>query len=230
MGQRNLSFAPDEWYHIYTRGVDKRQIYMDEYDAERYLMLLYAANSTTSIQISNIGGIKGPSLRSILQKERGERLVDIGAYCLMRNHLHLVLREREYGGISTFMQKLGTGYTMYFNRKYSRTGALFSGRFKAKHVASDQYFRRLINYVHANPAELFESEWKRGKVKSEPLLRKKLLAYRFSSLPDYENASRIESAIIDMPAVLSSMQGRPSLATLLNDARIFYRQEDTLET
>lgn len=202
---------------------------MDEHDAERFLMLLYASNSTTPIQISNIGSRQGPALATVLQKKRGDRLVDIGAYCLMSNHPHLVLRERMYGGISSFMQKLGTGYTMYFNKKHHRTGALFAGRFKARHVASDQYFRRLINYVHANPAELFEPNWKKGKIKNEQQLRRKLLAYRFSSLSDYENVKRPESAIIDMQAVHSSMPGRPSLSSLFEDARVFYRQEDTLE-
>ncbi len=226
---RNLVFAPDEWYHIYTRGVDKRPIFMDEHDAERFIMLLYTANSSSRIEISELGGRRAPMLTSILGRKREEQLVDIGAYCLMSNHPHLALRERAYGGISSFMQKLGTGYTMYFNKRHKRTGALFAGRFKAKHVASDQYFRRLINYIHANPAELFEPDWKKGKIKNESSLRNKLLSYRFSSLLDYERVKRPESAVLNMQAVLSSMHGRPTLNTLFEDARIFYRQEDTLE-
>ncbi len=230
MGMRTISFAPDEWYHIYTRGVEKRPIFLNDRDAERFLMLLYAANSTTSIQVSNLGGRAGPTLKDVLLQKRGDQLVDIGAYCLMKNHPHLLLRERSYSGISTFMQKVGTGYTMYFNRKYERTGALFSSRFKARHVASDQYLRRLINYIHANPAELFERDWKRGKVKNEKLLRQKLLLYRFSSLPDYQKGKRPERVIIDINAILSYLQERPSLTSLLDDARVFYRQEETQDT
>ena len=229
MGTRNITFAPDEWYHIYTRGVDKRPIFLEDRDAERFLMLLYAANSTKSIQISNLGGSKGPTLAVVLQQKRAHALVDIGAYCLMRNHPHLVLREKMYGGISAFMQKIGTGYTMYFNKKYERTGALFSSRFKARHVVSDQYFLRLINYIHANPAELFERRWKEGKIKNEKLLRKKLLSYRFSSLPDYQKIKRPEAAVINIDAVITSIEDRPSLSSLLEDARIFNRQEETLE-
>lgn len=224
-----MIFAPDEWYHIYTRGVDKRPIFLADRDAERFLMLLYAANSAIPIQISNLGGHKGPTLEVVLQQKRGTQLVDIGAYCLMKNHPHLVLREKVYGGISAFMQKLGTGYTMYFNKKYQRTGALFSSRFKARHVMSDQYFRRLINYIHANPAELFERDWKKGRVKNERQLKHKLLSYRFSSLPDYEKMGRPEAAIINITAVSASIQEYPSLASLLEDARVFNRQEETLE-
>lgn len=229
MGMRAIIFAPDEWYHIYTRGVDKRPIFLEDRDAERFLMLLYAANSAIPIQISNLGGHKGPTLEVVLQQKRGIQLVDIGAYCLMKNHPHLVLREKAYGGISAFMQKLGTGYTMYFNKKYQRTGALFSSRFKARHVTSDQYFRRLVNYIHANPAELFESDWKKGRVKNKRLLKHKLLSYRFSSLPDYEKIRRPEAAIINMTAVSTSIREYPSLASLFEDARVFNRQEETLE-
>ena len=229
MSIRAVTFAPDEWFHCYTRGVDKRPIYMDERDAERYQMLLYACNGTAPVHLSTMQNHQGRALMTIIEKRRGAPLVDIGAYCLMKNHPHLVLKERSYGGISAFMQKLGTAFTMYFNKKYNRTGTLFASRFKAKHVSSDPYFRRLINYVHANPAELFEPNWKKGLVRDENRLKNELLAYRFSSLPDYEGPERPEAAILTMNAVLDVLDSRPSFRTLLEDARLFYRQEDTLE-
>jgi len=229
MSVRTVIFAPDEWFHCYTRGVDKRPIYMDDRDAERYQLLLFACNGESPVHLSTMQNHQGPALMSMIEKRRGSPLVDIGAYCLMKNHPHLVLKERSYGGISTFMQKLGTAFTMYFNKKYDRTGTLFASRFKAKHVPSDPYFRRLINYVHANPAELFEPKWKKGIVRNEQRLKKELLAYRFSSLPDYEGVERPETAIINMNAVMEILDDHPSFKTLLEDAKIFYRQEDTLE-
>ncbi|MDP3645769.1 MAG: transposase [bacterium] len=219
---RHVTFAPDEWFHCYTRGVDKRPIYMEERDAERYQMLLFSCNGDSPVHLSNIHPQhQGRALMTIVAERRGTPLVDIGTYCLMKNHLHLVLRERSYGGISTFMQKLGTAFTMYFNKKYDRTGTLFASRFKAKHVSSDPYFRRLINYVHANPAELFEPKWKEGIVRDEKRLKHELLEYRFSSLPDYEGIERPERAIIAMNAVHEILDARPSFKTLLEDARIF---------
>jgi putative transposase len=220
---RNIILAPDEWYHCYNRGVDKRKIFMEHNDYRRFQMVLYAANSVRPIHISSVeqNSIQGPTLNSVLEQERDERLVDIGAYALMPNHYHLLLRERIPGGVTSFMRKLGTGYTMFFNIKYERTGALFSGKFKAKHVATDAYIGRVVNYIHANPAELYESRWKEGVVKNESRLQKLLLAYPFSSLIDYVHPSRPESALIELESVLDVLEERPSFKTLLTDALIY---------
>lgn len=200
---------------------------MDERDAERFQMLLYTCNSAKPIHISNFShpARQGPALPQVLRLERGAPLLDIGGYCLMPNHMHVLLREHQYGGVSTFMQKVGTAYTMYFNKKYERAGALFSGRFKAVHVASDAHFRRVANYIHANPAVLYESGWKKGVVRNQEKLKQKLLAYPFSSLPDYEGAARPHSAIVNMRAVIELLDTAPSFTTLLHDAETFYRQE-----
>lgn len=232
MGMRAVQFAPDEWYHCFTRGVDKRQIYMNERDADRFAMLLYTCNATKPIHISNLTSLprQGPALPYVLNLERGTPLVDIGAYCLMPNHPHLLIRERDYGGVTTFMQKLLTAYTMYFNKKYERTGALFSGRFKAVHVESDPHFRRVVNYVHANPAELYEPKWKQGLVRNEERLKRNMLSFPHSSLPDYEGIERPHNRIVNIAAVMEHLYKKPSFKTLLEDARVFYHQErDTLK-
>src|SRR3989344_6175038 len=215
MSVRHIAFAPGEYFHCCTRGVDKRQIFMDERDCERFQMLLYTCNSTRPIHISNLHhpARQGPALGHVLAWKRGERLVDIGAYCLMPSHPHLLLRERDYGGISSFMQKVGTGYTMYFNKKYSRTGALFSGRFKAMHVATDQYLQRVVNYIHANAAELYEPQWKKGVVANKHKLKQQLSSYEFSSLPDYDGNKRAANVIINKTAMLDVLERRPSFET-----------------
>ena len=165
---------------------------------------------------------------AVLAHNRKKQLVDIASYCLMPNHQHLLLREKDYGGISTFMQKLGTGYTMYFNKRYARTGALFSGPFKAVHVERDSHFRRCVNYIHANPAELSEPGWKKGLVRNVAQLRKRLLDYPFSSLLDYEGVERPENAIVDIRAAIEILDTIPSFKTLLDDACTFYRLEKDL--
>ncbi len=231
MSIRAVSFAPGEWFHCFTRGVDKRKIFMEESDCERFQMLLYTCNSASSIHISNLSHVarQGPALSHVLRHPRGKPLVDIGAYCLMANHPHLLLREKDYGGISAFMQKLGTGYTMYFNKKYGRIGALFSGRFKAVHVASDAHFRRVVNYIHANPAEIYEPGWKKGIVRNIAKLEKDVQAYPYSSLPDYERVTRPHTTILNIAAVTELVDANPSFKTLLKDARDFYGYEkDTL--
>jgi len=197
---------------------------MDERDYERFQMLLYTCNSIKPFHISNLSQHvnQGPALPYVLEQIRDSALVDIGAYCLMPNHLHLALREVLPGGITAFMQKLGTGYTMYFNKKYERTGSLFSGRFKAKHVSSDAYLKRLINYIHANPAELYEPKWKEGVIKNSERLEKRLNAYPYSSLPEYEGADRPHHKLVSKDALLEVLDYSPSIKSLLNDARAFY--------
>lgn len=204
---------------------------MDESDCERFQMLLYTCNSSKPIHISNLWHPprKRPAISQALKIERGGQLVDIAAYCLMPNHLHLLLREIDYGGISSFMQKVGTGYTMFFNKKYGRTGALFSGKFNAVHIGSDAHSRRVINYIHANAAELFEPRWKDGIVRSEKKLKNQLLTYPFSSLIDYEGKKRPQASILAKGAALELVDAVPSFKALLDDARVFYTcEKDTL--
>ncbi|MFA6408098.1 MAG: transposase [Candidatus Paceibacterota bacterium] len=220
---RDMLFAPEEWYHCLSRGVDKRTIFMEPRDYERFQMLLYICNSTTPIRISDLGKISGgPTLERVLTEERGEPFVDIGAYELMPNHYHLLLREITKGGITSFMRKLGTGFTMFFNLKYERTGALFSGRFKTKHIKDDNHFRRTVHYIHSNIAEIYEPRWKEGVIGNKEELRRKMLAYPYSSLPDYEGIERIESAIINKNPVLDLLEDRPDFNALIKDARAFY--------
>jgi putative transposase len=79
-----------------------------------------------------------------------ERLVEINAYCLNQNHFHLIVKQLRSGGISEFMQKIGTGHTMYFNKKYNRSGSLFQGTFKSTHINSNELLLYLSVYVNAN--------------------------------------------------------------------------------
>ena len=226
MGNRIVTFEPGEWYHCFTRGVDKRQIFLSVADYERYLMLLYACNSTEPIHVSNMGTRhQGPALTKVLACERGHPLVDIGAYCLMPNHSHLLLREVIDGGVSLFMQKVGTGYTMFFNKKYERIGTLFSSRFKALHIGTDQYLQRAANYIHANAAELYEPRWKDGIVQDRKKLKEKLLAYQFSSLLDYEyeNVARPHKSIINVVALSEVLDQALSFETLMEEAEIYCR-------
>jgi len=224
MSHHATPFAPDEWYHCFNRGVDKRVVFKNPKDYERFLMLLYACNSREAIQISNI--YQGRTLVDLIAAvQRKETLVDIGAYCLMPNHHHLFLREHNYGGITSFMRKLGTGYTMYFNIKYERSGALFQGSFKSKHIASNQNLNRVVSYIHANPAELVEPAWKQGSISDEKNLRTFLSGYKYSSFPDY-SVTRPESVIINKEPVLEILDASQTIDQLIEEAAIYARQDE----
>lgn len=197
MSIRNFHFSIDEHYHIYNRGTDKRDIFLGLRDYDRFLALLYLCNSKNSVDLSRHFR-DGKVLSDLYSLQRGDKLVDIGAYCLMPNHFHLLLREKEEGGITKFMGKLATAYSMYFNKKYDRTGALFEGKFKAKHVDSDEYLKYLFAYIHLNPVKLIDPKWKENGINDREVAKRYLQGYRYSSYLEYLGVTRQENSIIKM--------------------------------
>lgn len=146
---RKIPFANEEIYHVYNRGTDKRTIFEDLYDFQRFLQSLEEFNTLDPIgSIYEHSFIKKEQLGSLASKS--EYLVEIIAYCLNPNHFHLLLRQVSENGISKFMQKVGTGYTNYFNKKQDRSGSLFQGTFKAVHVDTNEYLLHLSVYVNLN--------------------------------------------------------------------------------
>lgn len=139
-------------YHIYNRGTDKRVVFLDHGDRVRFLDNLYEFNDEHPA--ANWRQKESPEVRP------REKLVEIISYCLMPNHFHLMVRQIQDGGITLFMRKLGTGYTMYFNKKYDRSGALFQGKFKSVFVDKDVYLKYLPHYIHLNPSELPSMDWR----------------------------------------------------------------------
>lgn len=174
MSLRKQSFALGEFYHLYNRGTDKRIIFLEKKDYEHFLLLMYICNTTKSIELRSIGK----------NFDRKETIVDIGAYCLMSNHFHILAYEKIDNGISKYMLKLMTGYSMYFNKKYKRTGKLYEGVFKSIHASSDRYLKYLYSYIHLNPAKLIDRNWKEKMSQAEKLLQY-VFDYQYSSLKEY---------------------------------------------
>ncbi|MEI7810641.1 MAG: transposase [bacterium] len=194
---RSIIFAPDEFYHCYDRGTEKRKIFLNKIDYERFLALLFVCNSTERIHLSDY---KGRSFDELFVIDRKGSLVDIGVYCLMPNHFHLLLHEKVDNGISLFMQKLSTAYTMYFNKKYERTGSLFESRFKAEHADDDKYLKYLFSYIHLNPVKLIQKDWKEKGIKNKKEAVTFLQNYKYSSYVDYLNFNRPQSVILNKSA------------------------------
>ena len=194
---RKDPFITGEYYHIYNRGIDKRIIFKSKRDYERFIMLLYLANSNSSFRLDDILNKQRKIFKDILVLDRDNPLVSIGAWCLMTNHFHLLIRQEVDGGITKFMRKLGVGYSMFFNIKYQRKGALFGGLFKSKLIGiDDNYMRQLFGYIHINPLEMEFPEWK-GKInKSSINMEKFLKSYKYSSYLDYVGENRVEKNII----------------------------------
>lgn len=190
---RPITFSIGEFYHIYNRGTDKRKIFITNHDYERFVALLYLANSNNPIRID----MRRKSFQDLLEIDQGKNFVDIGAYCLMPNHFHILLREKIENGISLFMQKLTTAYTMYFNKKHERNGVLFQGVFKAEHLESDNYLKYIYSYIHLNPIKLIDHTWRDNGIKNQLEAEKFLEQYQYSSYLEYTNIDRKEKVIIN---------------------------------
>ncbi|MBU1557801.1 transposase [Patescibacteria group bacterium] len=198
MGLRKIQFVEGEFYHIYNRGVDKRVIFDDYLDYFRFTVLLYLSNSDNETRVGKYFE-QGSSLSELLNiKRTGNKLVDIGAYCLMPNHFHLLIRERTEGGISTFMQKISTAYSKYYNNKNERTGSLFQGKFKAEYVDSDNYLKYLFAYIHLNPVKLIDSKWRENGIKNKKKTKLFLEKYKHSSYLDFTGNIREANKILNI--------------------------------
>ncbi len=194
---RNIEFSLGEYYHLYNRGSDKRIVFTNINEYSRFLVLLYLCNSNTKVDLGDYLR-QGLTLSEIFQVKKGENLVSIGSYCLMSNHFHILVREKIEGGISLFMQKLQTAYTMYFNKKHDRSGSLFQGTFKARHITEDVYLKYLFAYINLNPIKLIDSNWKEDGIKNLSQAKKYLNKYRYSSYLDLVGICRVENKILNM--------------------------------
>lgn len=192
MSERLVPFAFDEHYHVYNRGNSKQIIYKNTSDYFRFMHILYLSNSEKSFKVRDI------SDQDPYEFDRGAQLVAIGAYCLMPNHFHILLKPLVDGGVSTFMKKLSTSYSMFFNKKYERTGALFEGKFKSRHVDSDEYMKYLFSYIHLNPLKLIQPDWKERGLQDIPGGKEYLDEYLFSSYYDFVGGERADSKILNV--------------------------------
>jgi putative transposase len=219
MGTRKTPFAKGEFYHAFNRGVDKRIIFMDRYDVERFFKSLIEFNV-----VDPIG-----SLYENSRKEYGgstailsERLVNIIAYCLNPNHYHLIFEQLIEGGISEFMKRIG-GYTWYFNNKYGRSGALFQGRFKAAHIDSNEYLLHVSAYTNLNDrvhqlnggstATLIESRSSWGEYTNtmiKGICEKEIILGQFKNMDEYK-----EFALSSLESILQRREELKDLNELL---------------
>lgn len=111
-------------YHIMVRGINRMPIFGDEEDCSRFLKTLLRFKESDNYELY--------------------------AYCLMKNHVHLLIKEVK-DPIDRLMKRLGVSYVLYFNKKYNRVGHLFQDRYKSENIESEQYLLSCSRYIHNNP-------------------------------------------------------------------------------
>jgi|SRR3989338_298305 len=158
---RKESFGLGDYVHVYNRGNRKQNIVNDVADKDHFLQMLFYFN--TEITPSNPFQDMRERLRFNLNEfvwpdywTPRKPIVKILSFILMKNHFHLILEEVVEKGIAKFMQRLGTGMTMYYNTRHQETGTLFQGSYKAKIIENDLYLKYLNVYIQVkNCFELY---------------------------------------------------------------------------
>ncbi|CAN5387052.1 hypothetical protein BH10PAT4_BH10PAT4_2850 [soil metagenome] len=140
---RNKIYGADQYYHLYNRGVNKQSIFHEPEDYFYFLSLFKRYLSD-----ENILDKSGRPYIKLHQQ------VELTAFCLMPNHFHLLCFLKEPEGIVKLMQSVLTAYSMYFNKKYKRTGGLYEGPFLASRISNDGYLWHVSRYIHLNPLDV----------------------------------------------------------------------------
>lgn len=145
------------FYHVYNRGVEKREIFEDEMDYRVFLNYLkeYLSPKRDKNLLVKPIYIKDrvfDGMSRIPNNYYGK--IDLLCYCLMPNHFHFLIRQNNKGQMKEFMHSLLLRYSTYFNKKNFRIGPLFQGRYKAVLVDNEGYLLHLSRYIHLNPSEL----------------------------------------------------------------------------
>ena len=170
--------APEEYYHIYNRGMQKQPIFETDKDRLRFLFLLLVFQGKNSIK--NISreikqNVQSSTLHILPELEEDilkNRTVELVSFCLMPNHFHLQILEKEEGGIAKYMQRVLTAYTKYFNLRHQKSGHLLQGPYKSVLMENDLQLIHVSVYIHKIPNEF--TQWK-----------EKYEKYPWSSLQDY---------------------------------------------
>lgn len=209
MAYRKEDFGVGEIYHVFTRGVEKRDIFLDRLDYRRFLALLtHCLPVKTPPSYSALKRMNKETLRT----ESGDGLVDILCYCVMKNHFHLLLRENVDGGISAYMHRLLTSYSRYFNVRNIRSGSLFVNPFKGVWIQNDEQFLHASRYIHLNP-------YVAGIVRN-------VTGYTWSSLGEYIGTSK---TAISHSKLLTSMMSKSEYEDFVKDQADYEQSLPSIE-
>ena len=197
---RLIKICEGEYYHIYNRGVDKKDTFLDKRDYARFLFcVLFFQSPVTINNVSyHIGNFIKHSVFDNSERTRQEiiksKYIELVSFMLMPNHFHLIVKEKVEGGISQYMQRIQNSYTKYFNTKYKKSGHLFQGPYQIVHIETDEQLIYLSSYIHRNCRVL--KGWKNKEER-----------YPWSSYADFLGFNRFEGLL--HPEIITSELNNP---------------------
>lgn len=187
---RETILVNDEYYHIYNRGVDKRVIFQDDYDILRFFQSMQEFNTSEPIGSIYQNSFHKNTLST--SSTKCKKLVEVICYCLNPNHFHFILKQTADNGIAKFMQKIGGGYTRFFNERHKRSGCLFQGKFKSQHIGYNEYllhasvYVNLNNQVHQLSTSSTKSSWKEYLGEERGICYKDPIIKQFNNMLEYK--------------------------------------------
>jgi len=202
------TFIKDGIYHVYNRGVEKRNIFLDKQDYRMFLYYLKTYLTPVGDDKKVPRNISSLGLNYSLHKE-----LRLFSYVLMPNHFHFLIQQKSEHSITEFMKRLINAYVRYFNDKNQRVGPLFQGRYKAILVTKDEYLQYLSYYIHINPIELSDYS-EIGKLEN----------YSYSSYPDY--IGKRDTSWVFRDGILNYFQGKDKFALYKEETENFVKISD----
>ena len=211
MPYRKEQFINGEIYHIIIRAIDDNLIFKDIDDYYRGIFSIYEFNNAKPVTIRERRKARAKIKKEVADRgpasvDSRDKLVEVLAFCIMPNHLHLLVRQLQDWGVVKFMSKLNTGYGGYFNRKYGRKGYVFQDRFLAVHIENEDQLKNIFVYIHTNPIALIEPNWKEKGIENPEKIIKFLENYKWSSYLDYLGKKNFPS-VTDREFLLKIMGG-----------------------
>lgn len=196
MPGRKTPLITGEIYHVFNRGINRQPTFTNSWEKRRAILTLkFYRFSGTPVRLSILLSTSSSNQKEVFDKleNSGTPQVNILSYCLMPNHFHLLLRQKQDNGISIFLGNFQNSYTKYFNARNKRDGSLFLDQFKALRIETDEQLLQVARYIHLNPyssylVDSFDN----------------LLNYPYSSLGEYLKTS--SKGLCEKETILSFFQ------------------------
>lgn len=205
-------FAPNSYFHIYNRGVNKQNIFYDKEDI-KFFLWRFKENLFPSQILTPDGNHLGNAHTPYVRKFLPEGAFDLVCYCLMPNHFHLLIKQNTELPVSKLVLKVCTSYSKFFNKRHERVGPLFQDSFKAVNIETGEYLKWLSAYIHNNPRTS-------GMIEN-------LQDYPWSSYPDYIGIRN--GTLCSKDIVLNQYSSLNEYIEFVNIAQVLIHQKKSLE-